>query len=78
MTGFPFHEYRIQIMTIERPKEALRSLLEQNGYKQILRLSRWGETLWIHSDFEAGMDMSNLLDFHAKKQREEEKTRLRG
>jgi hypothetical protein len=35
-------------MTIERPKEDLKAMLVSNGYKQVAKLTRWGETLWIH------------------------------
>lgn len=75
MMEIPLKEYRIRILTIERPKEKLRNYLEWYGYKEVLRLSRWGETLWIHSDFEAYMDMTHLEDFHGKKQHAEQKAR---
>jgi hypothetical protein len=75
MTEFPLIDYRIRIMTIERPKEKLREYLESHGYVEILRLSRWGETLWIHSSFEAHMDITHLQDFHGKKQYQDQKAR---
>ena len=75
MNEFPLIDYRIRILTIERPKENLRTYLERHGYSEILRLSRWGETLWIHGSFEADMDMTHLQDFHGKKQYEEQKAR---
>eukprot|EP00536_Pseudo-nitzschia_multiseries_P007314 jgi/Psemu1/195396/e_gw1.171.5.1 len=75
MEDFPFTEYLIRILTIERPTNTLRTYLESHGYKQILRLSFWGETLWIHGSFEAEMDMTHLQDFHGKKQRAEQKAR---
>ena len=78
LNGFPFNEYQIKVMTIERPKEDLRRVLEQNGYQQILRLSRWGETLWIHSDFAGEMDTTHLSEYEAKKQQEREKALHRG
>ncbi|VEU37561.1 unnamed protein product [Pseudo-nitzschia multistriata] len=75
MSGFPLKEYQIRILTIERPKENLRTYLESHGYKQVLRLSRWGETLWIHGAFEKSMDLTNIQDFHGKKQYAEQKAR---
>ena len=75
MTDFPFKDYRIRIMTVERPKEKLRKLLESHGYVDILRLSRWGESLWIHECFKEIMDMTQLEKFHGKKQWEEQKAR---
>jgi hypothetical protein len=75
MKSFPLQDYTIRIMTIERPIDSLRKLLEQKGYKQILRLSRWGETLWIHSAYQAEMDLTKLHDFHGKRQWEQQKTK---
>mmetsp|Transcript_4314 Transcript_4314/g.10411 ORF Transcript_4314/g.10411 Transcript_4314/m.10411 type:complete len:336 (+) Transcript_4314:112-1119(+) len=75
MNEFPLAEYRIRILTIERPKQNLRTYLESYRYKQVLRLSRWGETLWIHEAFEAQMDMTHLEEFHGKKQYAEQKVR---
>jgi len=75
MTEFPLSEYLIRIMTIERPKETLRIFLESHGYRNILRLSRWGESLWIHESFQETMDMTNLEDFSGAKQHQEQKAR---
>lgn len=75
MSQFPLQSYTIRILTIERPKTELRDLLEVNGYKQILRLSRFGETLWIHHSVEEELDTTHLMDFHARKQYEDDKAR---
>lgn len=48
MKDFPFDEYTIRIMTIERPSNDLKTLLESNGYIKLKRLAWWGETLWAH------------------------------
>jgi len=51
MHDFPFDEYKILFLTIERPKENLRDLLVKNGYKLMHKhLSRFGETLWFHEE----------------------------
>jgi FkbM family methyltransferase len=76
MKDFPFDLYTFRCMTIERPKDALKALLEQHGYKNILRLSKFGETLWIHSSFEKEMDLTGLEQFHAKQQWKEAKARM--
>jgi len=47
MSNFPFDRYRFLTMTIERPKDELRKLLEKNGYKHVLDFRR-GDTLWAH------------------------------
>jgi hypothetical protein len=49
MQDFPFDTYKISFLTIERPKDDLRELLEKNGYKCMSKnLGRFGETLWFH------------------------------
>jgi hypothetical protein len=54
---FPFHEYTFKTMTIERPKEQLRKLLEQNGYKLVHRFlgkkrkSFELDTMWAHESY---------------------------
>lgn len=73
MHEFPLQIYRFRILIIERPKENLRTHLERHGYVQILRLSRWGESLYIHSSFQEEMDMTNIQLFHGKRQHEERK-----
>ncbi len=67
MTTFPLSSYRIRILTVERPKENLQKLLESHGYEKILRVSRWGETLWVHESFKESMDMTNLEEFKGQK-----------
>ena len=49
MKDFPFEDYQIKIMTVERPKGDLKELLLVNGYLYVMDLSRWGETLWVHN-----------------------------
>lgn len=48
MQHFPFDQYTIRILTIERPSNDLRKLLEQHGYLMLKSLAWWGETLWAH------------------------------
>jgi Methyltransferase FkbM domain len=48
MKEFPFDQYKIKIMTIERPGQDLRTLLESKGYIFLKDLVWWGETLWAH------------------------------
>ncbi|GKZ01034.1 hypothetical protein MPSEU_001054800 [Mayamaea pseudoterrestris] len=48
MHDFPFDEYTIQILTVERPSKRLKSLLESHGYVFLKDLAWWGETLWAH------------------------------
>ena len=48
MKEFPFDEYTIRVMTVERPGKDLHALLKENGYVFLKDLSWWGETLWAH------------------------------
>jgi FkbM family methyltransferase len=73
MKGFPFDKYQISIMTTERPSNPLREVLDKNGFKNVARLTRWGEVMWAHKDVWDSLDMAILdrLDeikaFYAKK-----------
>jgi hypothetical protein len=48
MKDFPFDKYQIKLMTVERPSDELRQLLEQHGFVYLKDLAWWGETLWAH------------------------------
>lgn len=49
MSDFPWEDYKMRFMTIERPKDDLRGMLQANGYVMVNKqLSQWGETLWAH------------------------------
>ena len=50
MSDFPFEKYKFKIMTIERPTDDLKDLLRNHGYKQIMKLTLWGETLWVNTN----------------------------
>lgn len=62
MKDFPFDKYVISFITIERPRPALKDLLESNGYKFVTILIYWGETLWVHeSIIQDGFSMEEIL-----------------
>jgi Methyltransferase FkbM domain len=42
-------QYRFNVLTIERPKQALKDLLVTHGYVFLKEISKFGETLWAHS-----------------------------
>lgn len=48
MEHFPWSDYSFKFLTIERPKDDLKQKLKFNGYKMVLILTYYGETLWIH------------------------------
>lgn len=72
MKQFPFDKYRISILTIERPSQGLKNILERQGYKLVKELTdHFGETLWIHQDVESSLDRSALdIDTQNYKYRE--------
>jgi len=48
MREFPWDQYKMRLMTIERPKADLIALLERNGYRKLATITSWGETVWFH------------------------------
>ena len=67
MLHFPLHLYRITIITAERLRGPIRAFLKQHGYQFIQKLTRWGESLWIHESALQGnpplINRSVLHDF---------------
>ncbi|KAI2498963.1 methyltransferase [Fragilaria crotonensis] len=61
---FPWTDYNVSLMTIERPKEDLKALLDQNGYKFLKKLSSWGETLWAHESMMDSLDLLILNEYN--------------
>lgn len=55
MRDFAWDEYTFRCLTIERPGDELRNILEKAGYKHALDIAR-GDTLWMHkSVYDSGM-----------------------
>ena len=48
---FPWSNYTILVMTVERPKQKLISLLIANAYVHICDHGDFGDQMWIHSSF---------------------------
>ena len=44
MQHFPFDQYQIKILTVERPKDDLKKLFEEHGYIFLKSLAWWGES----------------------------------
>jgi hypothetical protein len=61
MQSFPFSQYRFNVLTVERPSDALKSLLETNGYVFLKLLKQnSGETIWAHKSQLKSLDMRAL------------------
>lgn len=60
MKNFPLSQYRIKIITAERLKGDIREFLKQHGYEFVERLTRWGESLWVHSSVRDELDWTVL------------------
>ena len=67
MSYFPFSEYRIQILTVERPNTELSKLLEKEGYVLLKTLHANTETLWVHESA-LGNGSDSTLDQQALKE----------
>lgn len=60
MSTFPFNEYKIKILTIERPSSELKTLLQNNNYELSCTISDHGETLWVYVPTKDSLDLSEL------------------
>lgn len=60
MSSFPFGQYRFNVMTVERPSDALSTLLTTNGYVLLKTVRRGTETLWAHDSIIGDLDKSAL------------------
>ncbi len=57
---FPLSQYRIKIITAERLKGDIRVFLKGHGYEFVAKLTRWGESLWVHTSVKDELDWSVL------------------
>lgn len=64
LLGFPFDSYTFKIITAERLKGPIRAYLKAAGYEFVQRLTRWGESLWVHSSFKRELHMEALERFN--------------
>lgn len=57
MNSFPFQKYRFNIISLERPSENMKALLDKHGYI-FYRLIRKnvGETIFIHKSVKSKVD----------------------
>mmetsp|Transcript_53059 Transcript_53059/g.60085 ORF Transcript_53059/g.60085 Transcript_53059/m.60085 type:complete len:339 (-) Transcript_53059:430-1446(-) len=60
MDSFPFDKYRIKVLTVERPKPRFFTIMEEQGYRCVGEISKFGEHLWVHKDFESDLDMESV------------------
>jgi FkbM family methyltransferase len=60
LEAFDLSQYQVSIWTIERPSPKVHALLASHGYQNILRLSRWGENLFVHERLVPGINMTEL------------------
>lgn len=60
LESFPFDRYRFNTLTIEGPSTRLQNILKSNHYSLIANLRREEETLWVHNDMLASINMDAL------------------
>jgi Methyltransferase FkbM domain len=63
MRHFPFHEYSFNVMTVERPKDDLKALFEENGYEYVGTISKFGETLWVRKAYRDSLNIASVEEF---------------
>jgi Methyltransferase FkbM domain len=66
MKHFPFDEYSFNVMTVERPKDDLKALLEENGYEYVATISAFGETLWMRKVYRDSLNIASVKEFFVK------------
>lgn len=49
MATFPFSSHTISVLTVERPRRALRTLLARKGYKYVCTSGWFGDALYVHN-----------------------------
>ena len=50
MQNFPWDVYKFKFITIERPKDDLKMMLQMHGYKLARTITSYDETLWINEE----------------------------
>lgn len=63
LQDFPFDRYRFSVITAERLRGEIRKYLKDNGYEFVQRLTRWGESLWVHKSVKDELDWTVLDRF---------------
>lgn len=64
MLNFPLDEFQIKILTAERLRGEIRGYLKSHGFEFVQRLTRWGESLWVHKSVWEDLDWSVLERFN--------------
>ncbi|KAL7573957.1 hypothetical protein ACA910_001966 [Epithemia clementina (nom. ined.)] len=63
MKEFPFHQYTIMVLTVERVKQPMVDLLTEHGYVHMTLLSSGiGDSLWCHNSFCDSLNETILHD----------------
>jgi Methyltransferase FkbM domain len=63
LMNFPLDKYRIKIITAERLKGPIRAFLKEHGFTFVKKLTKWGESLWVHRSVMESLDMSAIDRF---------------
>jgi len=74
MKDFPFETYTIRVLTVERPNEQLKQLLEEKGYIYLATLATWGEYLWCHQSTGFTPDNEKIKSIHSQGHKKVRKT----
>jgi|UniRef100_A0A8J9TJE9 hypothetical protein len=64
MMNFPLDKYQIKVITAERLRGPIREFLKGHGYVFVKKLTRWGESLWIHNSAKDELDLQLIQQFN--------------
>lgn len=60
MKDFPFDDYTVHFMTVERPKLELQKVLKDHDYHFVMQIASWGETLWVHGSILKDVSLKDI------------------
>lgn len=60
LKNFSFKKYAIKIITAERLRGEIRGILKGNGFSFKKKLTRWGESLWVHESVDEQLDWRSV------------------
>jgi hypothetical protein len=61
MSAFPFHDYTIRLLTIERPSEELVELLQKHKFVYVCTMGGFGEKLFSHISAIPSLNLDTLF-----------------
>ncbi|CAJ1363479.1 unnamed protein product [Effrenium voratum] len=60
MKTFPWKTHHIRVLGVERPKDELKAMLQEEGHTYLRTCGRYGDETWVHRSF--GLDVQTFLN----------------